>query len=323
MVRKICAILAVSALAAYPVCAQTISELWITGSAVPGGTLRLQKTPDGEYRFAGSLDEGELKIMTTENGGDGTYYLVPRYEDSYIVNNGLSYQMSSDASRPGWVVPFQEDRYRFSIDVKDRIVKGELFVPWQELYVAGGATSGGWEIFDMQAMTRDADDVMVWTWTGELREHPAYVEPTRFKLMGQERWGDKSLHPFVQDEDPLTTSLVRTGGDDKKWSISKEGIYRFTVDVFHETFRAEYLSSADGDVTRVEDVRTPDVRISKSSNRVTVESGTSVNVRLYDCSGGLAEARQGCRVELSLPGKGMYILHVEGQSGTIVRKVVN
>lgn len=34
------------------VCAQTYDELWITGSAVPGGLQKLEKFPDNEFKFA-------------------------------------------------------------------------------------------------------------------------------------------------------------------------------------------------------------------------------------------------------------------------------
>ena len=45
--------------------AQQFDELWATGSAVPDGTQQLVKRSDGLFRFAGPLNEGELKIMTT------------------------------------------------------------------------------------------------------------------------------------------------------------------------------------------------------------------------------------------------------------------
>lgn len=60
--------------------------------------------------------------------------------------------------------------------------------------------------------------------------------------MGLRNWGMKEIHPFVQGEDPLGTRLVRTNGKDTKWTISKEGTYRITVDVFNETFKAELIS---------------------------------------------------------------------------------
>ncbi len=90
--------------------AQQFEQLWATGSAVPNGTQQLVKRPDGMFRFAGSLNAGELTIMTTAEYEQGTtQFLKPQFVDSYLINNGLSYSVTSDASQPGWVLSFQED----------------------------------------------------------------------------------------------------------------------------------------------------------------------------------------------------------------------
>ena len=53
--------------------AQNYDRFWATGTAVPQGTVELAKRPDGLFRFAGALNAGELKIMTTETFEKGTY----------------------------------------------------------------------------------------------------------------------------------------------------------------------------------------------------------------------------------------------------------
>ena len=62
--------------------------------------------------------------------------------------------------------------------------------------------------------------------------------------MGQNAWEPKHLHPFTQDESVLTSTQLRTGGDDTKWQIAADGWYRITVDVFRETFHADYLGTS-------------------------------------------------------------------------------
>lgn len=111
------------------VCAQTYDELWITGSAVPGGLQKLEKFPDNEFKFAGKLVDGEVKIINTEGVNENTVYLKPRYVDSNIVSNGLAYTTSTDASAPGWVVLFDDERYKFTVNTSTRKVSGELFSP--------------------------------------------------------------------------------------------------------------------------------------------------------------------------------------------------
>lgn len=238
-------------LVAIPSLAQDFDELWATGSAVPDGTYQLVKRPDGQFRFAGALNQGELKIMTTETFQKGvTQFLKPQLVDSYLVNKGLNYVITSDESQPGWVVSFQEDTYRFLVDPASRKVTGELMLPWNEVFIAGSAFEGGanhveWNRNGMLPFERDHDNPYVFSWTGELGEFGGVVEPGRFKLEGQMTWGPRELHPYVQDEDLLSSTQMRQGGDDTKWHVYIPGTYHIVVDLFNETFHAELIAGAN------------------------------------------------------------------------------
>ena len=228
--------------------AQGFEELWATGSAVPEGTCPLIKRPDGQFQFAGPLNAGELKIMTTEVYQKGTtQFLKPQLADSYLINYGLNYVVTSDVEQPGWVVSFQEDTYRFLVDPVARRVTGELMLPWNEVFIAGSAFEGGadnreWNRNGMLPFERDHDNPYVFSWTGQLAPYDNVVEPGRFKLEGQRTWGPRELHPYVQDENLLESTQMRTGGDDTKWHVYTEGTYHIVVDLFNETFHAELLS---------------------------------------------------------------------------------
>ena len=238
-------------LVAIPSLAQDFDELWATGSAVPDGTCQLVKRPDGQFRFAGALNQGELKIMTTETFQKGvTQFLKPQLVDSYLVNKGLNYVITSDESQPGWVVSFQEDTYRFLVDPASRKVTGELMLPWNEVFIAGSAFEGGanhveWNRNGMLPFERDHDNPYVFSWTGELGEFGGVVEPGRFKLEGQMTWGPRELHPYVQDEDLLSSTQMRQGGDDTKWHVYIPGTYHIVVDLFNETFHAELIAGTN------------------------------------------------------------------------------
>ena len=224
--------------------------LWLTGSAVPGGTQQLTRRPDGQYRFAGALNAGELKIMTTETFQKGTtQFLKPQLIDSYLINNGLNYSLTSDETQPGWVVSFAEDTYRILVDPTARRLTGELMLPWNEVLIAGSAFPGGsdqteWKRDNMLPFVRSHDNPYVFTWEGELGIYQNVVEPGRFKLEGQMTWGPRELHPYAQGEDILTTTQVRSGGDDTKWSVTTPGTYRITVDLFNETIAGEIVRKA-------------------------------------------------------------------------------
>jgi hypothetical protein len=231
--------------------AQNYDRLWATGTAVPQGTVELAKRPDGLFRFAGALNAGELKIMTTETFEKGiTMFLKPQLVDSYLINNGLRYTLTSDETQPGWVVSFQENTYRFLVDPVNRKVTGELMLPWNEVLIAGSAFVGGsnnveWNRNAMLSFERDHDNPYLFSWTGELGIFDNVIEPGRFKLEGQMTWGPRELHPYVQDEDILEAQYMRQGGDDTKWRVSKAGTYRIVVDLFYETIHAELVRKAN------------------------------------------------------------------------------
>ena len=217
------------------------NELWITGSAVPGGVQKLIATADNGYKFAGTLQAGELRIQTTRKAGKDTRYMCPDLPDALIANKGLHFTETADAQAAAWQVPFTEDRYRFVIDTRSHTLRGEIFQPWGELFIAGGATEAGWHEGKMLLMEQDEDNPCIWTWEGELKRRPENEEPTSFKFQGQDRWNPKNLHPYKEGTDILKDEQLRTGGSDTKWQVSQNGRYRITIDLFHETVKAELL----------------------------------------------------------------------------------
>lgn len=223
--------------------AQTITDLWITGSAVPGGVQKLTKFPNGLYKFAGTLQKGELKVMNTESPTSNTYYMTPTRVDSYVVNNGLPFTMVQNADKEGWQVTFDEDRYRFTVDTRNKKLSGELFQPWEELFMVGGCLSCGWEGHYFLPFTRVEGELCTYTWIGEMKERNEFVEPRRFKIEGQNAWDPKSLHPFTQDQNINGSTQVCTGGPDYKWDFGTAGFYMITVDVFRETISSTYLGT--------------------------------------------------------------------------------
>lgn len=249
---------------------QAQDALWITGSAVPSDSpVQLTKRPDGKFTFTGALNAGELKVMTTATYQQGTTrFLAPQLTDAYLINYGLVYTQTSDTTRAGWVVSFQEDSYRFVIDTSVRKLTGELFLPWNELLIAGSAFEGGsdnveWKRDNMLPFTRSHDDPYVFEWTGYLDTYDNVVEPGCFKLEGQMTWGPRELHPYTANEDILTSTYVRFGGDDTKWRITQSGVYHIRVDLFHETVRAELvpqeMPSVDGNggASAIETIEAP------------------------------------------------------------------
>lgn len=216
-------------------------DLWITGSAVPGGAQKLEKVADNDYKYAGRLNVGELRITTAKKPRKGASYLTPMVADANLVNKGIAYNETTDAKAAAWQVVVSEDHYRLHVYTDQKMVHGEIFQPWVELFIAGGATEAGWHEGKMLLMKQDLNNPCLWTWEGELKRHPEVEEPTSFKFQGQDRWYPKNLHPYRQGTDVLKDRRLRTGGSDTKWEISRDGRYRIVVDLFHETIQAEIV----------------------------------------------------------------------------------
>lgn len=222
--------------------AQKYQDLWIVGTAVPGGAQKLVKVSDSDFKYAGKLMIGELRISTTKKVGKGTRYLTPNQPDANIVNKGLAYSETANAKDAAWQVSVNEERYRFHVDTEKKELHGEIFQPWGELFLAGGATEVGWKSEGhMLLMKQSIDNPCIWTWEGELKCHPDVEEPASFKFQGQDRWNPKSIHPYVQGTDILKDKRFYTGGPDNKWTLSCDGRYRIMVDLFNETVHAELV----------------------------------------------------------------------------------
>lgn len=323
--KKIYRLLMAVILLATATTATAQDNLWITGSAVPGGTQQLVKCPSGIFKYAGTLNEGELKIMTSETPEATTKYYNPRYVQSYIINNGIEYNSSTSKTADPWIVPFTDNRYRIVVNTQSRKVTGELFVPWKEVFMAGGAASCGWHAFVMVPFTQDANDPNVFTWTGQLANGlgDANEQPQRFKLMGQDSWDPKSLHPYVQDEPILESTQMRYRETDDKWSIDRDGIYRITVNVFHETINAEYLGTrATENTTGIGEATTAQPTMQTIGNILRVKSEEKLRVSLYTADSLLVAKKTGKEVELILPDSGLYIVQATGKHCSINRKIL-
>ncbi len=221
--------------------AQQYTQLWITGSAVPGGTQKLTMVSANDFKYAGPLQAGELCVITTKKVGKNTRFLSPALPDANIANHGLAFSLTDKENAQPWQVVVDDEHYRFHIYPDKKQLKGEICQPWGELFIGGGATASGWKEGKMQLMSQNIDNPYLWTWEGELKRHDGVEEPSNFKFQGQNRWHPKALHPYAPGTDILTDTRLRTGGDDTKWSLSKDGIYRITVDVFNETVKAEWI----------------------------------------------------------------------------------
>ncbi len=261
---------------------------WAVGTAVPGGIQELTAFPGNKFKYTGRLIEGgTLRFRNMEvPKGITLRYLKPSYENAYAVTGALPFTMTRDSSNCEWIVPLTEDVYRITIDMSAKTLTGELFRPWNELFILGGATECGWVTYTFLPFTRNENEVCTWEWTGELRERPEFGEPRRFKFNGQNAWDPKVLHPFTQDEDILQSTQLLTGGSgDNKWSVRQEGIYHIRVDVFRETVQAEYLGPAATQTEAPTGIEETVFTPTTGNQGQLSTSDTSADGFMYDLSG--------------------------------------
>jgi len=221
--------------------AQQDQQFWITGTAVPGNTQKLEMVSANDFKYAGPLKAGELRVITTKKVGKNTQYLSPVVPDANVANHGIGFTVVTDITSEPWQVVVDDEHYRLHINPERKTLHGEICQPWGELFIGGGATASGWKEGKMLLMHQQTDNPYVWTWEGELKRHDGVEEPTSFKFQGQDRWYPKALHPYAQSTDILNDRRLRIGGDDTKWSITKDGVYRITIDIFNEKVQAELI----------------------------------------------------------------------------------
>ena len=117
----ICAAGLISALAAQ---AQDFEELWITGSAVPGGAQKMERTPNGQFRYAGPLDEGTVRVQDRQTTDAATLWLMPEAEDAQFVSKGTAYRATGDRNAPGLSVTFAARYYRLYVAPESGTMRG-------------------------------------------------------------------------------------------------------------------------------------------------------------------------------------------------------
>ena len=224
-------------------------EVWIIGSAVPGGSIKLEADREGvvgKYRYSGKLLSGDLKLSYTDDNTTVIKHLVPDLEDIDICGES-GMKRTNDIDEPGWNVTVEDDYYKLKIDVASLNIKGEIHNV-NELFIVGGATAVGWDAGNAIPMEKDINNPFVFTFTGCLRVNDSADDRNMFKLLLQKWWGPESFHPVTADEPIIGSSYITDNiADDYKWTIAdnQQGDYRIVVNTFEETIEAEFLKEME------------------------------------------------------------------------------
>lgn len=89
-------------------------ELWITGTAIPEGTVKLSKIYGvANFAYNGELQQGELKIMTTPTPDETTEYIIPS-EEAMDITGKTTLTTTTDSKQPGWNVMVADPAYKIN-----------------------------------------------------------------------------------------------------------------------------------------------------------------------------------------------------------------
>ncbi|MCF0199016.1 MAG: DUF5110 domain-containing protein [Bacteroidaceae bacterium] len=244
-------------------------QLYISGSAVPGGEALLEPFLDGTFKYHGRLLPGELYIANKATATATTKYCKPKVDDATIVTAGTTYTATYGQSNAAWHVAFESDHYRFTVNPATLSLKGEIFTPWYECWIVGGCTAdgqqNGWKLDLGKELKQRIANPEEWEWTGYLAAYPNNEQARRFKIYGQFGWAPKTLSPYSMDANILTArQVVYNNPNDFKWQMGDDGYYRIHINPFRETIQAEYLGTtlpdglpAIGDKQRPDDPQRP------------------------------------------------------------------
>ena len=312
----------------------TISQLsvtpldyWLVGSALPEGSVKLAPVSAEkplEFFYAGALQEGELKISTSPEAGEGVEYYIPTEEDIDILD-ASALSATKDAAAKGWNVTVSDPYYKIKIDMVNKTISAVKFASRSGLYLVGGATSVGWDAGSAIPFVQNAENPNVFELQTELKvgtdETTSVEDNHSFKILGQQGWGYQ-LNAVADWESALTaTTFTDSGANDYKWVIDDEhqGNWKITVDLFKETFKAEFLGGGAGVDSAASD---KDVTVYAVGGTVYVDAAAGIlNARIFNLAGvEVASAGNGSASVATGLAKGVYIATVATADGMVSKK---
>lgn len=140
--------------------------------------------------------------------------------------------------------------YKICLDIrsgKERMLMAP-FTPYENIWLVGDATPGGWSLDDSAPMTRDESNPYVMTWTGTLNTGELKFTCDRdgswngawfmSATNGAAPTGKEEKALFIDKSSSALKSqylTVDVGSVDNKWKITEAGTYKITLNQLTET----------------------------------------------------------------------------------------
>ncbi len=300
-------------------------DLWITGTAIPGGIAKLVSDnidPNTNYHYYGELLTGEFKFCTTENIDETTQYYVP-VSSSDAISENISVNLTSDANVVGWSVTQPNEMYKIKFNSLSKNYNGNIF-NIDNVYIVGGATAVGWDAGNAIELTRGTgNETYVFTFEGNLIINTEIADGDKFKFLLQRDWNPYSLHPQFENE--LITEaqyITEKHSVDFKWAVdeNKQGHYTIKLDVLEETIEAIYDPNHTSSITKKEG----QTKVYSTKGKIIIKSTAEKckSIEVYDLSGARVCQKLSVKnTEMEIT-KGIYIVKITyNDHSTKIKKV--
>ena len=197
----------------------TYDKLYMVGSAAPNGwdiskaTQLVQNTANPFiFSYTGVMQAGEFKFPVNRNTDWGQDMFM-KTDDThmYLHKGGASDDNKWSIAKKGY--------YTITLNQLDNTIS----INRLKLYMVGSATPIGWSIDQAIAMTEDATDGCIFTYSG-----PMVSGEFKFPVNRDTSWG-QDMYMRVDD----THMYLHKGGasDDNKWNITTAGNYVIKANV--------------------------------------------------------------------------------------------
>ena len=224
------------------------NDIYFVGSFTGWSFVKMRKDPTNPFifRHAGVFEwngGGEFKFATADGSWDNMYH--PSVANAPYTHTAVILSSPDDNK---WLLKESEcgKPYKLYLDITESKEKMVMtpFVPFENLWMVGDATSGGWSISDGTALIRSSD--YIFTWTGTLTQGEIKISCDK-----QSDWMGAWFMAYADAEEPAGETQMMTfvdkkndpsqGGVDRKWKITSAGRYTITVDQLNETITFDKL----------------------------------------------------------------------------------
>ena len=297
-------------------------NIWITGSAIPGGIAKLSSDnidPVNNYHYYGELLAGDFKFTTTENIDETTQYYVPTTLGD-AISEDISISLTTDETAAGWSVTQANNMYKVKLNILSGKYNGSI-LEIDQVFIVGGVTSVGWDAGKAIELTRGTNNESnIYTFEGDLTINTEIAEGNSFKFLLQKDWNPKSFHPQSAYESITEAQyFTENHSSDFKWIVDedKQGHYIIKLDVLEETIQASYTPTIVSELKMKTEIITTEGRIVVKSEFVSSKS-----VEVFDLTGHrIAYKLFDYNTEIKLT-RGIYIVKItDDNSSFFVQKV--